>query len=221
MHGFRALTGQTKIPDEVRLYRVTHLSNLASIAQEGLLPFNLLQQRCIEHRSIAFQHLQERRHKITTPLGGTLHDCVPWSFAARPPMLYTVARGGLADSVRQEDIVHLVTSVGRVQQANLPFVFTDGHPLSDFSVFSTDIDKLPHVLDWEVLKSLHWHNTEDDPDRKRRRQAEFLIQSIVPWRIVAGIAVRTEATKQSVETALVQTDYRPKVLVLPEWYYDL
>lgn len=29
-------------------------------------------------------------------------------------------------------------------------------------------------LDWNAIRSRHWADTPEDPDRKRRKQAEFL-----------------------------------------------
>lgn len=220
----RALTRRTTIPEEVRIYHITHIGNLQSIIQKGeLLSFHGMQESGIAPRSIAFDHLRQRRETTEIRVGprGTLHDYVPWGFAARSPMLYTIARGGLpGPPVKQEEIVHLVTTVGRIIGNDLSFVFSDGHPLSEFSEFYDDVQELPPLLDWDILTSDRWNNTPADPDRKRRRQGEFLVQNSVPWNLVGVIGVRTEATANGVKK-LFPDDSPIKVIVLPEWYYTI
>ncbi|RZM19679.1 MAG: DUF4433 domain-containing protein [Pedobacter sp.] len=216
------LTKKTDVPFEVWLFHITHIDNLASIIEQGgLLSFNELSKRSIKGRSIAFQHLQDRRDEIEVPMGakGLLHDYVPLGFAARPPMLFTVWRGGLSEQVRQDDILHLCTTVGRVANTTSGCVWSDGHPLSNFSRFDDDLEMLPASLPWDALLSEQWHNTQDDPDRKRRRQAEFLVPQVVPWQIIRTIGVRTAKTVDSVQGLLANLPHQPKVVLVPEWYY--
>jgi len=71
------------------------------------------------------------------------------------------------------------------------------------------------------MTATYWLDNEKYPDRKRRRQAEFLIHQSAPWEILAGIAVKTEAMKERVEQILLVSGPRHKleVKVLPNWYY--
>jgi hypothetical protein len=48
--------------------------------------------------------------------------------------------------------------------------------------FYDDLNDLKEV-DWNVMTLRIWKDTNDDPDRKRRRQAEFLVYhfSISVW----------------------------------------
>ena len=218
----RALTRKTEVAEEIWLFHITHRENLPSIAQSGaLLSWNELKRQGLEPRSIAYAHLQERRHQkvVSVAPGGDLHDYVPWQFAARPPMLLALASGALEKTLFQDDIVHLMTTVERVQREGASFVFCDGHPLADLTVFSGDLARLPTQLDWETLQARRWNNTEADPDRKRRRQAEFLVQKSVSWNVVRGLAVRTEAARRDVEE-LLQGVPCPKIAVIPDWYYQ-
>ena len=208
---------------EVRIYHICPLANLASILQCGeFCSTNGLGQRGIVPVSIAYGHLQQRRHGLGVPCapGGTLHDYVPWSFAARSPMLCAIAKNKVESSVSQDQILHIVSDVGRVQAAKLDFVFTDGHPLtSAFTRYSNDLSQLPTFLDWPVLLNRWWNNTPDDLDRSRRRQAELLIHRAAPWEIVRGIAVQTQEMQHRVEQLVHNYGHKPKIQVVPEWYY--
>lgn len=218
-----ALTRKTDDPLDVRIYHICPLQNLASIIGcDALLPFNALAQREIEPVSIAYSHLQERRSRFHVPIepGGTLHDYVPWSFAARSPMLYASARGALTHGIAQDDIIHLVSDVARVQSLNLSFVFTDGHPLlTGLTKFSNELARLCAFLDWPVLLDRWWKNSDVDTDRARRRQAEFLIQGATPWNAVRGIGVQTEEAGRKVAEIVQIKTHQPKIRVLPDWYY--
>lgn len=218
-----ALTRRTSTPSEVRIYHICPVANLASIVACGeLCPLSILQARGIVPHSIAYSHLQQRRDALRVPIppGGGLHDYGPWSFAARSPMLYTTARGALDSETSQRDIVHLVSDVARVLEMQLPFVFTDGHPLTNqLTRFESDVALLPGLLDWDVLLDPWWNNTLEDSDRKRKRQAEFLIHGPAPWPMVRGIAVQDAEARRAVEQIVAASTCRPKVLVLPEWYY--
>jgi hypothetical protein len=134
-------------------------------------------------------------------------------------MLYTISRGNVPQyKGKQEDIVHLVTSVETVVDKNLPYVFADGHADVAFSTFYDDSSDLT-AIDWQIMKETYWNDTEDDGDRKRRRQAEFLVHRFLPWHAVAMIGVHNEAIASRVQEILQGTAGTPKVVVHRDWYY--
>lgn len=217
------LTRRTDDPAQVRIYHICAVDNLASIVQCGALySFNELEPHGIAPVSIAHTHLQQRRHALQIPLGdaGTLHDYVPWSFAARSPMLSAIHNREPHNNVAQDKIVHLVSDISRVQSHNLEFAFTDGHPLTTLLTrYSNDMNQLIPFLDWPVLLDNWWNNTAADRDRSRRRQSEFLIRKSAPWEMVLGIGVRTEMVRLQVEKIVQNCEHQPRIQVLPSWYY--
>ena len=44
--------------------------------------------------------------------------------------------------------------------------------------------RVPILIDWELMESKYWHDTDEDNSRKRRREAEFLIHKFCPWTLV-------------------------------------
>ncbi|MEK4253339.1 DarT ssDNA thymidine ADP-ribosyltransferase family protein [Ureibacillus sp. FSL K6-2830] len=52
------------------------------------------------------------------------------------------------------------------------------------------------------MKELYWADTEEDPDRKRRRQAEFLVHRQVPTDLFTVFAVIDEEMKDKVKDLL-------------------
>lgn len=84
--------------------------------------------------------------------GGTLHDYVPFYFAPRSPMLYTISRGNVPKCPDgQTAVVHLVSSVEKVTGGNLQFVFTDGHGIMALTSYYDDLTFL-ETLDWDLIK---------------------------------------------------------------------
>ena len=77
---------------------------------------------------VANQDIQGRRSNTKIPLGplGNLHDYVPFYFAARSPMLYSVCRQG---GIEQEKMVYFMSNTETIRKLGLPFVFTDAHAI--------------------------------------------------------------------------------------------
>ncbi len=115
---------------------------------------------------------------------------------------------------------NLVTSVGAVLDAGLPYVLTDGHPIMDFTDQFDAVEDLSRI-DHELMRARYWKATEDDPDRERRRQAEFLIHERVPWELIEEIGVMDAKIKARVEQILAGcgSAHQPPVSVTDRWYY--
>ena len=135
-------------------------------------------------------------------------------------MLFAINSGNVDGSPNgQRRIVHLVSSVERIATGGLPFVFTDGHAEMRVSEFSDDMQHLAGMVDWEIMRSRFWNDTPEQPDRKRRRQAEFLVHHFAPWAIVEGIGVIDDAIQHQVQEILSAANHAPLVEVRRNWYY--
>lgn len=86
----------------------------------------------------------------------------------------------------------LVTTVESISAAGLRSLFSDGNCAKAITVMYDDLSWLDAVIDWPVMRARMWNDTAEDPDRMRRRMAEFLVHERVPVTCLAGIAVRTE-----------------------------
>lgn len=213
------MPGHVPLPTEI--IHMTHMDNLPTILQHGELRSTvLLRGAGAIVTSIAYTSIQQQRASKPVPCdaGGCLHDYVPFYFCRRSPMLYTISRGNVACDGGQDALVHLVSSAQAVANAALKFVFSDGHGIMAYTEFFDDLDELDAV-DWNVIGARYWHDTPDDGDRKRRRQAEFLVRDRFPMALVSEIVVRTAATRHRVEELLAETDLTPAVTVNPHWYY--
>lgn len=116
--------------------------------------------------------------------------------------------------------MHLVSSAEAAANAGEPFTWTEGHAEMAFSDFYEGLTDLPDKIDWGVIKARFWN---DDPpaivDRKRKRQAEFLVHSFFPWTLFSNIGVINAATQAEVRQFLANANHQPEVRVQRNWYY--
>ncbi len=115
----------------------------------------------------------------------------------------------------QNSIVHIVSDAQRVKDAGLDFVFTDGHGIMDLTSYFDNLAKLDAV-DWGIMQARYWADTLDDPDRSRRRQAEFLVRDSFPFGLVTKIGVLN--TKSQVQVQNLIGSSLP-ISVERGWYY--
>jgi hypothetical protein len=201
------------------IYHITHVDNLPGIIAEGGLSCDRMAQTK-KAVNIGHKHIKERRLKRCVPVGpqGTVGDYVPFYFAPRSPMLYAISRGQVAGyTAGQRPVVYLCSSTGAVAQAGLEWVFTEGHADMDFTDFFDDFEHLDKI-DWDLMQAKYWNATDDDPDRSRRRQAEFLVHHFFPWKLVTKIAVFDNIHQNAV---LKMLEGKPliEVEIRQGWYY--
>lgn len=202
-----------------KIYHITHINNLKSIIScEGLFCDKDTSEKGINKTDIAYDDIKERRAKTSVPVGprGYLCDYVPFYFAPKSPMLYTINRGNVSlPAGSQGEIVHLVSSVENVISKNLNFAFTDGHAIVFQSEFYSDVSDL-NQIDWAVMDMTYWSNTEEI---RRKRQAEFLVHNFLPWSLIEEIGVMTKEMKSRTNLLVESSQHKLSVTVQRNWYY--
>ncbi len=212
------------VPKPTWIYRIIHIDNLETCLQREFLcapnhtPADGLPCRIIHNAEI--QAVRSTR-KIGCGPGGVVHDYVPFYFGPRSPMLYQLHTGWVSGYTEgQEPIIYLVSSVQKVAAQGQEFVFSDGHGITAFTSWFSDVDELEQV-DWDAVKARIWKDTDTDPDRQRRKQEEFLIHRRCDWSLIQGIGVIDDRMRARVKEILApfgEDLYRP-VRVKREWYY--
>ena len=207
----------------IEIYHITHINNLHSILQSGgLIAKSKQKQQQINYTDIAHQSIQGKRATKQVPCGagGGLHDYIPFYFAPRSPMLFSIHKGNVESYPGGQDpVIHLVSEAEVVKASEIPFVFTDGHAIMAYSDFFDDLELLEEKIDWELMESKYWSETRDDPDRKRRRQAEFLIYKFCPWKLIRKIGVINSYVRIEVQEIIQEVDHQPPIKVYFNWYY--
>lgn len=210
-------------PDKCWIYHITHIDNLPSIVSAGLVCDAACAALSSVPRSIAYASLKQRRARKQVPgLGGTLADYVPFYFCTRSPMLAAIYSQNVASYADGQDpIVYLVSTVQKAIDGGSVWSFTDGHAIEAMTHFYHDVSDLGHI-DWPLIMNWSWRNVPNDMDRKRRKQAEFLVRHTVPWDMFSGVAVRNEDVMSRVAAVFASVDpaRRRQIAIRPKWYYD-
>ncbi len=207
------------------IFRITHIDNLRGILQRGgICAPNTTPDDGLTHKAIHHQSIQAQRASMPVPCGpgGVIHDYVPFYFAPRSPMLYVIDKGSVQGyDEGQGPVIYLVSDAQEVASSATPFVFTDGHAIMALSEFFDDLAHLDRV-DWSVMKPKMWNDTDRLPDRKRRRQAEFLVHRFFSWPLIWGIGVINDQVKGRVEAILAEFPQHASPIVRVEraWYYS-
>jgi hypothetical protein len=204
------------------IFHITHIRCIDSIIAAGGL-WSPNHRPATSQPPVVISHLniQSRRAKRAVPAGpgGVLHDYAPFYFGARSPMLYANHAGKVTTNPDgQAAIAYLVSCVEDVLEEELPWVFTDGHADVSLTTFYDDLSRLAD-LDWEAIRAMYWADTPECPDRKRLKQAEFLVHRFFPMKLVREVAVLNDQARKSVGRSLIGHGLQIPLVVRPEWYY--
>jgi len=207
-------------PDRARIFRIIHRANLAWVLQYGLHCGNSA-TRSPGWVSIGNQELIGKRAvwPVGTAPGGVLNDYVPFYFTPFSPMMLNIVTGynGVARHPKR-DIVILVTSLRRVEEMGLTFLFTFSHA-NNFRVdYSSDLSDLTK-LDWKILQSRDFEYDADDPTKRDRYQAETLVHKHLPVQGLSGIVCHDEHVKMEVEQVVAECGLQLPVAARANWYF--
>lgn len=209
-------------PQRGLLFHITHLSNLASIAEHGLRCDTEMETSGSTFKEIGNRGIKDRRRDRVVPIppGGSVADYVPFYFAARSPMLYAIHRGNVPTyEGGQKKIVYLMTSVDSIVDDGLPFVFTDRNAALGLAHYGDNPSELDDHVDWELMEARMWNNTSTEPDRMERRMAELLVHRHVPWSAITGVVTRTKKRSGQASAALATVGVSTAVTVQSDWYF--
>ncbi|MBK7632904.1 MAG: DUF4433 domain-containing protein [Saprospiraceae bacterium] len=188
-------------PNIVRVFRIVHVDNVEYLLTHGMFTRNHAQADP-NYINIGDSTLIQQRNDYPVsinPPNGNLGDYVPFYFGPLSPMLLNIKTGFRGIMQRhQNEIVYIVCCINTIVEQCPDWCFTDGHAKNTFSEFFNDLEHLSAV-DWDMVSERHWSNTEDDFDRMRRKQAEFLVKHQVPINCINSIVVLNEARKTFVE----------------------
>jgi hypothetical protein len=208
-------------PTKALIFRIVHRDNLPWILDNGV------HARSGEmfdpnYRNIGNPDLIDKRSQRVVEVGpgGTLSDYVPFYFTPFSPMMYNIRTGyGGIPQVPNEEIVILVSSLFKISELDIPFVFTDRHAYTRMANYFTDLEHLDKV-DWALLNRRDFKHDPDDPGKKERYQAEALIWKCVPLAALIGIGSYTDTVKLWIEEQLSQRGLAVKATVQANWYFQ-
>lgn len=148
-------TGMTT-PRRGLLFHLTHMSNLAPIAQDGVRCDTEVTDTGRRFTDVGNQDIKSRRRvrRVPVPPGGVVADYVPFYFAARSPMLYAIHMGNVDTYTGgQSELVYLVTSIDALVDHRLAAIFTDRNAALEVARFGTDLAIIDKYVDWDLMEA--------------------------------------------------------------------
>lgn len=212
------------VPIPTPIYRFTHIDNLQIyLSRGGLHAPNFFPDDGFEYRTCHNTEIQALRHlkKVSCGPGGVIHDYIPFYFGYLTPMLLILKTGRLQKYQEgQESLIYLVSTCQKVAESGAGYIFSDGHGVIAYTKWFDELSSLDRV-DWEVVYKRYWKDTVDDMDRKRRKQAEFLIHRFCDWSLIQEIGVIDSTMKSRAEEVFntFPPELRRPVNVRRNWYY--
>lgn len=190
------------------LYHFTHVDNMPSIREHGLLSHNAAHQAGLVTEDISDPDVQELRGDKSV-FDRPLHDYVPLYFNPKNPMLYR-------RRARRDDLVILFLDRELLVQDGV--AFSDGNAASGPTNFFNDVSLLDS-LDWECIRAEYWNEYQDGT---RIRCAEVLVPDVIPFTKIRHICVRTSSTRARFDKLMRETrssQRPPPVRVDPDLYF--
>ncbi len=207
-------------PEKAWIFRITHIDNVPWILANGLHCCN---SNCRDRTFIQIgnSELIERRTARSVPIapGGTLSDYVPFYFTPHSPMLLNIKTGYNGVTRRpMSDIAIRVSSLYKLREVGLDFVFTDRHAYLEAACFSRDLGQLDRIP-WSNLQQRDFKRNPDDPGKFERYQAEALVHNVVPVSALLGVACHGAEQASRIQGVVAGLSLPTRVVARPGWYF--
>jgi hypothetical protein len=208
-------------PDKALIFRVTHRDNLPWILDHGLYAQS---GKSLDpnFRQIGDPDLIRKRPTRAVPIdpGGNLSDYIPFYFTPCSIFLFNILTGyrGITQ-IPPEELIVFVSSLHRISEIGIPFVFTDRHAYTAMAKFSSDFSGLGQI-DWNILRSRDFKGDLEDLGKKERYHAEALIWKHLPVEALLEICCFSKGLQQRVQAHLVQRNLAIEATTKRDWYFQ-
>jgi len=153
-------------------------------------------------------------------------DCVPVYFCPRSIMLYILHKGNDPDLEYrggQGRIIHLEADLHNTvssayENSQRRWAFTLSNAGAYYFEDRNELSQL-NEIDWDAVDARQWSGDGIDQSVSEGKQAEFLIEKSFSWHLVERIGVYSKPIYQQVMSILPLEENRPKVEIIPSWYY--
>ena len=207
-------------PEKALIFRITHRANVPWIMENGLHCAN----SAISDPGfvpIGNADLIGRRKvkSMPPPYGGLLSDYVPFYFTPFSPMLLNIVTGyGGVTKQAKRDIVILVSSIWKLQEQGVRFVFSDRHAYLATARFSANPVDLSWI-DWELLQARNFKRDPNDPGKMERYEAEDLAHGHVPTAAFVGAYAYDDAVAAQVTSIVAQAGSAMRVIANSKMFF--
>jgi hypothetical protein len=177
---------------------------------------------------IGMNHIKQRRLTeltLASHKGLFVGQCVPFYFCPRSVMLYLIWMANdpsLTYLGGQGPIIHLEADLSRTiawaEEHGGRWAFTLSNAGSKYFEDRASVAQLGEI-NWDAVNANKWAGPGVAVSVQHAKQAEFLVESEFPWKLVDRIGVRSLEVAQQVAQALDGQAHRPPVEIRKDWYY--
>lgn len=179
------------------VYRMTHINNVSHIITNGLTHVDSDRSNP-EYTSIGNSEVISVRHNRLLENGRSIGSYLPFYFGFCTPMLYVIQHGYTGvKQVDACDIIYCVTSVQRLLDSGQFFFFTDGQANSALTTCYSKyrLSEIYDLVDFNAVDSKYWSD-DLDVDKKRRKEAELLLDGDLSNEFILGYICYNEDAKR-------------------------
>jgi len=174
------------------LYYITHVDNIVSILENGILSHSLIESEGINHQKIYNTNVVNKRSGRKVIGEKTLWDFANVYFQPRNPMMYVVGRN--IDSVDNIAIFLISKKILNNREA---FIVNGNAASLSSEIISSSDSKFTDVLR-EIRKNVDNDWWKDEDGTKRKIMAECLIPNRIDPKFIEAIYTPTEKAKRYV-----------------------
>lgn len=211
-------------PVPTQVLHFTRVEHLPAIVAHGLLSDARARDQGLISVEIGNTRIKSSRSMTAVPVHprGVVADYVPFYFAPRSPMMYSIHHGRVPtyqDGCGR--LVYLVTTLEWLQASGLEIVLTDRNAVLRVADFwnLADGEPVDDFIDWPLMTERYWYSTDEYPDRMERRMAECLVHNRVPFDAFEVVVARDQHTANEATTLLSRARAAVHVTVRPHWYF--
>ena len=188
-------------PEE--LYYITHINNLRSILDEGILSHERIKQSGLDYTAIYDEDIVSIRKDKSTPSGKSLWHYANLYFQPRNPMMYSVVSAKKKDNL-------VVMGVSKEVLHEDGVLIADGNAANMPTQFYSLSDGLTILRNqWNIIRNDWWI---EGPGSKRKIMAECLVPENIKPDFISSIFVADDKVRDRV----METVGEYKIHVLPE-----
>ncbi len=171
------------------LYYITHIDNLPSILEKGILSHERIEAEHVQSARIYNTDIVNSRREKNTPSQKSLWSYANLYFQARNPMMYRVVHQNGAKDLA-------VVSVAK-EILHTPGVFiTDGNAANTPTQFYFPSDGLKMLRQqWKIVQNEWWNSLDGS---KRKIMAECLVPNSIAPEYINSVYVANEETQATV-----------------------
>ena len=161
------------------LYYITHVDNIPSIIEKGILSHGEMETQKIPYTPIYDEQIVGNRQKKATPAGDTLWNYANLFFQPRNPMMYRIMR-----EKKNSDIGVIGIDPAVMNQSGNVYI-TDGNAASGATEFYSVMEGRK-VLDqqWKCITAEYWRESDGS---KRKIMAECLVPEKIPPELIHSV----------------------------------